>query len=78
MNMQQKEIVIPYAFITSDKVDVGAKGVISENIREGMFYARYKKLKGLLKIKDGKRNFDLLKARKTFDEYSPGAGGVTQ
>ncbi len=78
MNMQQKQIVIPYAFVASDKVDVGAKGVISENVHEGMFYARYKKLKGLLKIKDGKRNFDILKVKKTFDEYSPGTGEVMQ
>jgi len=71
MNMTEKQIVIPYAFIDSDKVDVGAKGIISANTREGMFYARFKKLKGLLKINDGKRNFDILKARKKFDEYIP-------
>lgn len=71
MNMTQKQIVIPYAFIDSDKVDVGAKGIISANTRDGMFYARFKKLKGLFKIKDGKRNFDIIKARKKFDEYIP-------
>ena len=73
MNVQQQQIVIPYAFVASDKIDVGAKGIIDANNREGMFYARFKKLKGLLKIRDGKRNFDLIKARKTFDEYTPGA-----
>lgn len=73
MDMQQQQIVIPYAFVTSDKVDVGAKGIINANTRDGMFYARYKKLKGLLKIRDGKRNFDILKAKKTFDAYSPTA-----
>ena len=77
MNMQQNQIIIPYAFVTSDKVDVGAKGVISETTREGMFFARFNKLKGLLKIKDGKRNFDILNTRKKFDEYSPGAGNIT-
>lgn len=77
MNMEQKQIVIPYAFISSDKVDVGAKGVITETTRDGMFYARFKKLKGLLKIKDGKRNFDILNAKKKFDEYSPGTGKIT-
>lgn len=77
MNMKQNRIVIPYAFLGSDKIDVGAKGIIDTNTREGVFYARFKKLKGLLKIRDGERNFDIIKARKTFDEYAPGTGTLT-
>ena len=77
MNMQQEQILIPYAFVASDKIDVGAKGIIDARTREGMFFARFKKLKGLLKIRDGKRNFDIINARKKFDEYIPGSTQVS-
>ena len=68
----EEKIVIPYAFCGSDDIDVGAKGLITVPSREGVFFARYKELKGLLKVKDGDRNFDILRARKKFDGYSPG------
>lgn len=71
MNVAQDQIVIPYAFIGSDRFDVGAKGTIGGQTRNGVVYARVGKLKGLLKIKDGKRNFDIIRARKKFDEYTP-------
>jgi len=73
VNMQQNRILFPYAFAGSDKIDVGAKGVITEKSRDGVIFARYQKLKGLLKIRDGKRNFDVIKAQQKFDDYSPEA-----
>ncbi len=69
LQMADDRIVIPYAFADSDNIDVGAKGVISKETHDGVFYVRYRKLHGLLKIKDGDRNLDVLKARKKFDEY---------
>jgi hypothetical protein len=36
-----------------------------------VIYARYRKLKGLLKIREGKRSFDVIGAQKKFDAYSP-------
>ena len=71
INIEQGEIVIPYAFFSSDKVDLGAKGIINEENNNGVFYVRFKKLKGLLKIENGKRNFDIIGVKKQFDEYSP-------
>lgn len=71
VNMQKGQVVFPHAFAGSDKIDVGAKGVITRQTRDGVIYARYRKLKGLLKIRDGKRNFDLIQAEKKFDAYSP-------
>lgn len=71
VNMQKGQVVFPHAFAGSDKIDVGAKGVITRQSRDGVIYARYRKLKGLLKIRDGKRNFDLIQAEKKFDAYSP-------
>lgn len=73
MDMQKNQIIFPYAFAGSDKIDVGAKGVITREARDGVVFARYRKLKGLLKIHDGKRNFDVIKAQKKFDAYSPEA-----
>jgi len=71
MDMQQQQIVFPRAFAGSDKIDIGAKGVITEQSRDGVIFARYRKLKGLLKIRDGKRSFDLIKAQEKFEDYSP-------
>ncbi|MEA3276527.1 MAG: hypothetical protein U9Q81_14805 [Pseudomonadota bacterium] len=72
MNVASNRVLIPYAVAGSDKIDVGAKGVIDANHREGIFYARFRKLHGILKVKDGDRNFDIIGARKKFDAYSPG------
>ncbi len=69
VNMEQDRIVIPYAFATSDKIDIGAKGVITADKRNGVLYVRYRKLHGILKINDGKRNLDVLNARDKFDEF---------
>jgi hypothetical protein len=69
VNMEQDRIVIPYAFATSDKIDIGAKGVITADERNGVLYVRYRKLHGILKINDGKRNLDVFNARDKFDEF---------
>jgi len=71
MKMKNQTVVIPYAFAGSDKIDVGAKGIFSKDLHDGVFYARFRKLHGLLKINNGKRNLDILKAREKFDEYVP-------
>ena len=72
LNMAQDQIIIPHAFVDSDKVDLGAKGIFDQTNRNGVFYARFGKLEGLLKITDGENNFDVIKAREKFDAYSPG------
>ena len=35
-----------------------------------MVYIKYKKLDAILKMNNGDRNIDILKARKKYDEYS--------
>ena len=69
VNMANNVISVPYAFVKSDKIDIGAKGLISSVLREGMFYLRYKKLKILLKLRNGKKNIDIFHVKKTFDSY---------
>ena len=76
INMANNTIIIPDAYVKSDKIDIGAKGIISPKLHDGMFFFRYKKLKGLLKMRNGKKNFDILKVQKTFDNYViPSVGG---
>jgi hypothetical protein len=72
MHVADDRILVPNALAGSDKIDVGAKALVTKANREGIFYARFRKLKGILKLRNGERNFDLLRARKTFDAYVPG------
>lgn len=67
---------IPYAVVGSDKIEVGAKGMFDDTVREGIFFARFRKLDGILKVRDGERNFDIFGARAKFDSYIPGQTDV--
>ena len=69
-------IRIPYAVVGSDKIDVGAKGLFDDASREGIFYARFRKLDGILKVRDEERDFDIFGAREKFDSYAPGQTDV--
>jgi len=73
IDVSQNRILIPYAFAGSNKIDIGAKGVITEDERDGVFYVRYHGLHGVLKIHNGQRNLDVWNARKTFDAYDSDA-----
>jgi hypothetical protein len=75
IDIADDKIVIPYAFMDSDHIDFGAKGVIDGQKNNGMIYARYKKLHVLVKINDGKKNLDLLRAKAKFDQYYPVGNG---
>ncbi|HAJ91466.1 MAG TPA: hypothetical protein DCO71_02395 [Gammaproteobacteria bacterium] len=70
VTLEQQQLTIPHAFSGSDKIDIGAKGIIDEQNVDGIFYARFRKLGAVLKVHDGKRNLDVLGARKKFDNYS--------
>jgi hypothetical protein len=64
-------LIIPSASMNSDKIELGAKGIIDGDLRSGVIYARYKKLDIVVKIAGGKRNIDLTRARRKFDAYQP-------
>ena len=67
-------LAIPNAFMNSDNIEFGAKGIIDKGQQDGVIYARYKKLDIVVKISEGKKNIDLTRARGKFDEYQlPGA-----
>jgi hypothetical protein len=65
-----ENIVIPLAHVSADKIEIGAKGRISEQSRDGVVYARYKKLDAILKVSGGKRNIDVIRAREKYDAYT--------
>jgi hypothetical protein len=69
LDIHDKKIVIPYAFIDSDHIDFGAKGIIDETLHDGILYARYKKLDLVVRISDGKKNLHLFGAKQKYDEY---------
>ncbi len=66
------QVVVPYALATSDTIDVGAKGIIGEHNRQGMFYARDGKLAAILEIDNDQKHFELIDATGKFDRYVPG------
>jgi len=72
MTLKNDQLVIPYAFASSDKVAAGAKGIIDAERTDGIFYARFRKLDAVLKINNGEHNIDIIGAKKTFGKYTPG------
>lgn len=65
-------IVIPRAYATSDTIALGAKGIFRPNSREGMFYARYGALAGILVFNGAQKRFEAFGATGKFNAYSPG------
>jgi hypothetical protein len=64
-------IRVPSAEVTSDDITVGMKALFADMEREGMIFLRWKALRALLKVRDGKRNVDVINSRSTFDRYDP-------
>ena len=73
MEVADHQLSIPNAFLSSDNIEFGAKGVFAGEKHDAAIYARYKKLDILVKISNDKRNIDLLRTRQKFDEYQPPA-----
>jgi hypothetical protein len=65
-------LTIPYAFLTSNTFDVGAKGIFGKGGRQGVFYARTGKLAGVLAIDNKNKKFSVIDATGKFDAYRPG------
>jgi hypothetical protein len=72
IKVEPNEFVVPYALAKSDTIEIGAKGIFREHDRQGMYYAKYGALAGILEFDNGKRHFGLLGATKKFEEYVPG------
>jgi hypothetical protein len=74
LDFENPRLVIPNASMHSDNIELHGRGVINEDGRNGVIYARYKKLDIVMKISEGKRNIDLFRARQKFDEFQLPAG----
>jgi len=73
ISLEKEHLLVPHAFVDSDKIDAGAKGSMGAAGAEGVFYARFRKLDALLKMRKGKRNLDIIGAKRKFDAYAPPA-----
>ncbi len=62
-------ILIPYLFFQSKHVELGAKGIISPKLRDGIFYFRDKIFTSTLKTRNGTKHFGILHSKKKFDDY---------
>ncbi len=69
IDIANERLVIPLAHAISDNIEVGAKASISQQGRDGVIYARYKKLDAVIKITQGNKNTDVINAREKYDSY---------
>jgi hypothetical protein len=67
--LANNRLSVPTAQAVGDKAEVGAKAVFYENGRDGVIYARYRRLDLLLKMEGQTNNLDVYRAREKFDEY---------
>ena len=72
LKLDDQRLTINRTYADSDKIGIGAKGIISPDTRSGVFYARWRKLKGIVEVRDGERGFSIIGAKKKFDAYRAG------
>ena len=70
MTLSGGKLRVPLAYVDSEKAEVRIKATFFEGEREGMVYARFKKLDTLVKRFNGKRDVDIIKSRKKFEDYA--------
>jgi hypothetical protein len=69
LDIADDSLAIPTAVLTSEEIELGGKGRIGGDEREGVVYARYKKADALIRIRNGRRNLDVLDARGKYERY---------
>ena len=69
IDMDEKSIRIPYAYVRSSQADIGAKGIMAPGVRDGVIYFRHKNIKALMEMKNGKKRFDIFNAQQSFESY---------
>jgi len=67
--MADRRLRIPFAWVDGETIEAGAKAEMAATGNRGVVYLKYRGLDALLRIADGKRNLDILRARRTFDDY---------
>jgi hypothetical protein len=69
LEMADGRLRIPFAWLQGGTIEAGAKAELSGAGNRGVVYLKYGKLDAVLRIADGRRNLDILRARRTFDAY---------
>jgi hypothetical protein len=69
VELADNRLSITDAMVESDEAEIAAKAVFYETGRDGMIYARYRKLDFVLKMEGESSNLDVIRARQTFDQY---------
>jgi len=72
LEMADGRLRIPYAWLNGETIEAGAKAELSGDGNRGIVYLKFRDLDALLRIADGKRKLDILRARRKFDEYRVG------
>jgi len=72
LKMADERLLVPFAWLNGEHIDAGAKIDLSGAGNRGILYLKYRNLDAVLRIADGKRNLDILRARRTFDAYRVG------
>ena len=69
VNMKDNTITIPSALVKTNKIDIGAKAIITPTLRNGMIYFGHKNIRAAIEIRDGKKSIDIFNAQQSFDNY---------
>ena len=69
--LDEDRVLIPYAYVTSDKAEVATKAVFSGGVQHSLVYARYRKLDVLLRTEGNERDLAVINVREKFEQYSP-------
>jgi len=76
LSVDGSRMLISDAMLGSQAINLGVKGLASAAGREGLIYARWQQLTGLVKVRGNERHFDIFDARAKFDAYVPGESGL--
>ena len=69
MVLANERMLVPEAYMTSDNIEIGTKGLITAEGHDMLIYLKYKKLGALLKMNQDGNNLDIIGARKKYDAY---------
>ena len=71
LEMADGTLLVPRAHATSDNIELGARGLIGQGERTGVIYLAYKNADALLRLNNGRRNLDVIRAREKYQAYHP-------
>jgi hypothetical protein len=69
LTLRDRRLVVPGAWLSSDNIRAGVKGMVEPGGNEGRVYLEYGKLGLLLKLANGKRNIDIIRPKAKYEAY---------